>query len=133
MSGLLAWSAETCTGNAPESLFLGIVTLPLNTLGVALLVWRPRPGPLLAIAAVPALAAAPYTLKTAELAQVYLSGGLGACDVLTGYGPWGPSGDEPFLLTLWISAAAVFWLGLALAAWRAYRGAGKDAAVEQAG
>jgi hypothetical protein len=128
----MAWTAETCTGNAPDSLFLGIFTLPLNCLGIALLAWRPRLGPFLAVAIVPAIIAMPYTLKTAQLAHGYLSQGLGACDVLMEYGPWGPSGDEPLFLALWVSATAVFWLGLALAGWRAYRNAEKDETVEQA-
>jgi hypothetical protein len=131
-AGAMAWMTETCTGNAPDSLMMGIVVLPLNLLGVGLLAWRSRPMPLLATAAVPALIAIPYTLKTFELAQGYLARGIGACDVLSHYGPWGPSGDEPFLIALWLSIVAVFWLGLAFAFWRAYRGTEEDPSVERA-
>ena len=127
----MAWAAETCTGNAPDSLMMGIFVLPLNCLGIGLLAWRPRPLPLGAAAIVPALLAIPYTLNTVGLAHGYLVRGIGACDVLTSYGPWGPSGHEPFFLALWLSAVGVFWLGLAIAGWRAYR-ANEDTAIEQA-
>jgi hypothetical protein len=128
----MAWAMETCTGNAPDSLFLGIFVLPLNCLGIALLAWRPSPVPLAASAVVPALVAMPYTGATIELAHGYLARGIGACDVLTNYGPWGPSGDEPFFIVLWTSAMAVFWLGLAFALWRAYRSTEEDPSVERA-
>lgn len=131
LAGSMGWIA-TCTGNAPDSLVVGVFVLPLNFLGMALLAWRPKPWPVVATAVLPALMAIPYTLNTIELAHGYLARGIGACDVPTDYGPWGPSGDEPFFLTIWFSAVAVFWLGLALAAWRAYRSADEDMSIERA-
>jgi hypothetical protein len=132
LGGSLGWITETCTGNAPDSLVMGVFVLPLNVLGVSLLAWRPKPWPLAATAILPALLAIPYTLSTFELAHGYLARGIGACDVLTDYGPWGPSGDEPHFITIWLSAVAVLWLGMALAAWRAYRSTDEDMSVERA-
>jgi hypothetical protein len=132
MNGLLAWNIDTCTGNAPDSLFGGVITLPLNGAGMALLAWKPRPVPMTATVAVPALLAIPYAWTTAALTHGYLERGMGACDMISQYGPWEPSGDEFFLIVLWLAAAAVFWLGLALAGSRAYRSAERDEIVEQA-
>jgi hypothetical protein len=132
LNALIAWNVDTCTGNAPDSLYGVIFTLPLNALGIAALTWNTRPGPLLAAASVPVLPALYYTVRTLELTFGYLGGTMTACEAVSDYGPWEPSGDELHLIALWLSAVAVFWLGLAFAGWRAYRSAEKDETVEQA-
>ena len=129
--GMLGWVADTCTGNSSDAAFVGLVVLPLNLIGIGLLAWRPTPTPLVLACLLPVPLALPYSVKTIQLAQAYFLKGQGVCDVVTAYGPWGPSGDDPFLLVLWFGTTAVFWLGLALAGWRAYRNVRKEAGVER--
>lgn len=119
--GLMAWVAGTCTGNAPDSLFAGVLALPLNVCGFALLCRQRRTVVVLGLSALPALSAVRYSVLTLELAS-----GRPACELITEYGPWERSGDEPFLSALWIAVTASFWLGLACALYRAYRTRRKD-------
>lgn len=121
LNGLLGWTVETCTGNVADAPFTGVITLALNTVGMVMLAWRPAPMPLFIALVAPVALAVPYTVKTFALAHGYLVDGLGVCDVVTSSRHWGPNGDEPALLALWVGATAVFWVGVAVSFWRAYR------------
>lgn len=121
LNGLLGWTVETCTGNVADAPFTGVITLALNAVAMAMLAWRPTFTPLFIALALPVPLAIPYTLKTFQLAHGYLIDGLGVCDVVTSSRQWGPNGDEPVLLVLWLGAVAVFWAGAAVSFWRAYR------------
>ena len=131
-NGLLAWTVDTCTGNVADAPLAGVLTLPLNVVGMMLLAWRPTIRPLVATAALPTALAIPYTAKSLQLASAYWLQGQGVCDVVSPYGPWRPNGEEPMLLALWLGTVAVFWLGLAISIGRAYRGGRKDEIVERA-
>lgn len=115
-NGLIAFSADTCTQNSPDSLLAFIFTLPLNLAGMALLGWQPK-RPAVAIAAiVPALLAIPYTMGTLELVS-----GAPACTVITGSPAWEPNGEEGLFIAGWGASALIFWLGLAYALLGGYR------------
>ena len=117
LNALLAGSVETCTGNAADSLFGFVITLPLNMLGMALLGWRvPRIAVVIA-AALPTVLALRYTLLAIELAS-----GTPACTIITGDTHWEPGGDESTFALGWGAATLVFWIGLAVALVGGYRG-----------
>ncbi|WP_086737726.1 hypothetical protein [Erythrobacter colymbi] len=114
--GALAFMAETCTGNSPDSLAVAPLVLVLNLLGFAALGWSSRLWVVGLVAAVPALAALHYSFQT-----VMLAGGVPACDLITGESGWEQTPDHAGLAMLWVATALSFWLGLAGALWRGTR------------
>lgn len=115
-NGLIAFSVDTCTQNAPDSLIGFIFTLPLNLAGMALLAWNPKRLAVALAAIIPALLALPYTMGTIELLS-----GAPACTVLTGETTWEPSGEEGLFKAAWGACVLIFWLGLAYALLGGYR------------
>ena len=116
LTGLLAGVTETCTGNAPDSLFGFVITLPLNLAGMALLCWKPRRWPVIAVSLLPALLALSYTRVA-----ILLAGGTPGCTIVTGNPAWEPSGEEVTFAIGWGLSAAIFWIGLAYALSGGYR------------
>jgi len=116
LNGLLAGMAETCTQNAPDSLWVFPVTLLCNVLGMALLCWRPNRLAVLAAAIVPAASALRYSMIALQLAN-----GTPACTLITGSTAWEPSGGETTLAIGWGVTALIFWIGLAYALTGGYR------------
>lgn len=113
---LLAGAAETCTQNAPDSLYLFPLVLLLNLAGMAVLCWRPQPVAVMLAALLPAAMAVRYSLLALELA-----GGTPACTLITGDPAWEPSGNETVLALGWGATALIFWIGLAYALTGGYR------------
>ncbi len=116
LNGLLSWTVDTCTGNSPDAPYAGILTLAFNIAGFAILAWQCSLIGTTAASIIPVLCAMQYSAKTAMLL-----GGAPACNLISEFGPWEFSGDEPALIKLWVLTVTTFWLGLAFALWRSYR------------
>lgn len=116
LAGLLAGAGDTCSQNSPDSLFGYVFTLPLNLLGMALLCWKPRRGPVIVAAIVPVLLALSYTRIAFDLAR-----GTPACTIITGEPGWDMSGAEAGFALGWGLSALIFWIGLAYALSGGYR------------
>jgi len=119
--GMFAWSIETCTGDAADSLWLAAPTLLGNLLAWALLGHRVPSKLVLLVAALPALAAVSYSLSTIHLAVGYFGHGIGACSVMRPGQEFGLDGREPLFIGLWVVTCASFWGGLAPVVLRAIR------------
>lgn len=120
-TGMVAWSVETCTGAAADSLWTGAITLVANLVAWAFLARRMPSKPVLFVAALPALAALSYSVSTIQLAVGYFGHGSSACSVIKAGQDFPPDGREPLFVILWLLVCASFWGGLAPVVARAIR------------
>jgi hypothetical protein len=119
LNSVLARTADTCTQNSPDSLYVGYITILFNLIGFAILGWKLPLRWLLPVLAVPMMFAAHYSYFALWFADGYLNHGLAACSVIAPDGNWEPSGDEPVIARIWIGALLSFWLPFAIASWKA--------------
>ncbi len=121
LNAILARTVDTCTGGSADSLVGGIVTAILNLVGFVMLVRGTRPWLLALVVALPTLAALSYTGFALDFWHGYVTRGMSACEAKTGETYWDLSGEEPQLIFFWVAAAAIYWIGLANAAWRSLK------------
>jgi hypothetical protein len=120
-TGVLAWTVETCTGGAADSLWTGGITLLANMLAWLLLGRRVPSKLVLFVAVLPAIAALSYSVSTAQLTIGYLGESQSACARITKSEAFAPDGREPLFITLWLLVCASFWAGLIPVVMRALR------------
>jgi len=121
LNAILARAVDTCTGGSADSLIGGALTAILNLLGFLMLVRGTKPWLLALLVALPTLAALSYTAFALEFWHSYVTRGISACEAKTGEPDWALSGEEPQLIFYWVAAAAIYWIGLAYAAWRSFK------------
>jgi hypothetical protein len=120
-TGVMAWTIETCTGGAADSLWTGAITLVLNIAAWMLLRSGAAPKLVLFVAALPMLAAVSYSLSTLQLTSGYVAHGRSACALITADDHFDPDGREPLFILLWLFVCASFWGGFVPAVVRAWR------------
>ena len=121
LNSMIARVADTCTQNSPDSLVGGVFTVALNIIGFLCLAFADRPRTVVIASALPALAALSYTLFAIGFWEGVANRSMAACTAITGDPSWQQSGDESFLVGLWLAVALSFWAGLAAASFFAHR------------
>ena len=131
VTGMFAWSIETCAANRADSLWIGALVLAGNVIAWLLLGRRVPSKPVLLVSFLPALAALSYTASTVQLVKGYVLHGLSSCSAMRTGVEFGWDGREPIFTVLWLLACLSFWGGLVPVVMRAIRVHGGSSTVSE--